>query len=241
MKMSDIAGFLSLQNSRLLTIKTPLAGRSELVLSEFQCSEGLSVLFDMRLGLVSRDPTIELKQMIGQAVTISLQPSGAIVGGSPRHFHGYVTQFSHTGADGGLATYSATVQPWLWMLSRRVDSRIFQDKSARDILDAVFSQYSALASYEFRAGRTLKPYSYCTQYRETDLNFVLRLMELEGLFSISSIRRTDTSWSSTTIRPVQNPSTGRRRCDMRAARFSRTKRWSRNGRRSGNSCPARSA
>ncbi|WP_038764934.1 type VI secretion system tip protein VgrG [Burkholderia pseudomallei] len=182
MKMSDIAGFMSLQNSRLLTIKTPLAGRSELVLSEFQCSEGLSVLFDMRLGLVSRDPTIELKQMIGQAVTISLQPSGAIVGGSPRHFHGYVTQFSHTGADGGLATYSATVQPWLWMLSRRVDSRIFQDKSARDILDAVFSQYSALASYEFRAGRTLKPYSYCTQYRETDLNFVLRLMELEGLF-----------------------------------------------------------
>jgi type VI secretion system secreted protein VgrG len=182
MQMSDIAGFLNLQNSRLLTIKTPLSGTAELVLGDFQCSEGLSVLFDMRLGLASRDSTIELKQMIGQPVTVSLQLANALGGGSARYFHGYVTQFAHTGTDGGLATYSATVQPWLWMLSRRFDSRIFQDKSARDILDEVFAQYAKLAAYEFRLSRTLKPYSYCTQYRETDLNFVLRLMELEGLF-----------------------------------------------------------
>lgn len=182
MQLSDIAGFLNLQNSRLLSIRTPLSGQSELVISDFQCSEGLSVLFDMRLGLASRDPTIELKQMIGQPVTVSLQLSAALSGNSVRHFHGYVTQFSHTGTDGGLATYAATVQPWMWMLSRRVDSRIFQDKSVRDILDSVFSQYAKLASHEFRLSRTLKPYSYCTQYRESDLNFALRLMEREGLF-----------------------------------------------------------
>ncbi|AOJ68293.1 MULTISPECIES: type VI secretion system Vgr family protein [Burkholderia] len=182
MQLSDLAGFLNLQNSRLLSIRTPLSGQSALVVSDFQCSEGLSVLFDMRIGLASRDPTIELKQMIGQPVTVSLKLATPSSGGSERHFHGYVTQFSHTGADGGLATYAATVRPWLWMLSRRVDSRIFQDKSVRDILDGVFSQYAKLASYAFRLSRALKPYSYCTQYRETDLNFVLRLIEQEGLF-----------------------------------------------------------
>jgi type VI secretion system secreted protein VgrG len=182
MQLSDIAGFMNLQNSRLLTVKTPLSGTSELVLGDFQCSEGLSMLFDMQLGLAARNPNIELKQMIGQPVTVSLQLSSAFSSSEVRYFHGYVTQFAHIGTDGGLASYTAAVRPWLWMLSRRVDSRIFQEQNVQDILTKVFSQYAKLASYEFRISRTIKPYSYCTQYRESDLNFALRLMEQEGLF-----------------------------------------------------------
>ncbi|KVD75235.1 type IV secretion protein Rhs [Burkholderia ubonensis] len=182
MQLSDIAGFLNLQNSRLLTVKTPLSGTSELVLSDFQCSESLSMLFDMQLGLASRNQNIELKQMIGQPVTVSLQLTNALGSSEVRYFHGYVTHFAHVGTDGGLASYTASVRPWLWMLSRRVDSRIFQEQNVQDILGKVFSQYGKLASYEFRVSRTVKPYSYCTQYRETDLNFALRLMEQEGLF-----------------------------------------------------------
>ncbi|PCE33256.1 type VI secretion system Vgr family protein [Burkholderia ubonensis] len=182
MQLSDVAGFMNLQNSRLLTVKTPLSGTSELVLSDFQCSEGLSMLFDMQLGLASRNPNIELKQMIGQPVTASLQLTNALGSSEVRYFHGYVTHFAHVGTDGGLASYTASVRPWLWMLSRRVDSRIFQEQNVQDILGKVFSQYAKLASYEFRVSRAIKPYSYCTQYRETDLNFVLRLMEQEGLY-----------------------------------------------------------
>jgi type VI secretion system secreted protein VgrG len=181
MQLSDIAGFMNLQNSRLLTVKTPLSGTSELVLGDFQCSEGLSTLFDMQLGLASRNSNIELKQMIGQPVTVSLQLTNALSSSEARYFHGYVTHFAHVGTDGGLASYTASVRPWLWMLSRRVDSRIFQDQNVQDILGKVFSQYAKLASYEFRVSRAIKPYSYCTQYRETDLNFVLRLMDQEGL------------------------------------------------------------
>ena len=182
MQLSDIAGFMNLQNSRLLTVKTPLSGTSELVLGDFQCSEGLSTLFDMQIGLASRNANIELKQMIGQAVTVSLQLTNAMGSSEVRYFHGYVTHFAHVGTDGGLASYTASVRPWLWMLSRRVDSRIFQDQNVQDILGKVFSQYAKLASYEFRVSRAVKPYSYCTQYRETDLNFVLRLMDQEGLY-----------------------------------------------------------
>ncbi|WGS51139.1 type VI secretion system tip protein TssI/VgrG [Paraburkholderia sp. D15] len=182
MQLSDIAGFMNLQNSRLLTVKTPLAGTSELVLGDFQCSEGLSTLFDIQLGLASRNANIELKQMIGQPVTVSLQLTNALSSSEARYFHGYVTHFAHVGTDGGLASYTASVRPWLWMLSRRVDSRIFQDQNVQDILGKVFFQYAKLASYEFRVSRAIKPYSYCTQYRETDLNFVLRLMDQEGLY-----------------------------------------------------------
>ncbi len=72
--------------------------------------------------------------------------------------------------------------PWLWILSRRHDSRIFQDQTTEQIVGEVFAHYSSLANYEFRLSKPLKPISYCTQYQETDLNFVLRLLESEGLF-----------------------------------------------------------
>jgi type VI secretion system secreted protein VgrG len=178
MQLSDIAGVLNLQNSRLFSITTPLSGQSQLLVGDFHCSEGLSQLFQISVGLVSQDATIELKQLIGQPVTIELE----LTSGDPRYFNGYVTQFSHADTDGGLAIYRASVQPWIWMLSRRYDSRIFQDETAEDIISKVFSQYSKLASYEFRLQKSLKPYSYCTQYRESDLNFVLRILEQEGLF-----------------------------------------------------------
>lgn len=178
MPLSDAASFLGLQNSRLFSIDTPLSGRSQLLVSNLACSEALSELFNIEIGLVSQDATIELKQLIGQQITVEVQCTD----GSSRYFNGYVTRFIHLGSDGGLATYSATVRPWLWMLCRRYDTRIFQDKTAEDILVEVFNQYAKLASFEFRLRKDLKPYSYCTQYRESDLNFVLRLLEQEGLF-----------------------------------------------------------
>ena len=55
-------------------------------------------------------------------------------GGAPRHFHGHVTTFRHTGTDGGQARYQASLGPWTRFLGQRRDSRLFQHKSVPDIL-----------------------------------------------------------------------------------------------------------
>ncbi|MGN6234181.1 MAG: type VI secretion system Vgr family protein [Trinickia sp.] len=182
MQMSDIPSLAQFQNNRLFRLMASPEGLSELVLVDFQGTEGLSQLFEFHLRLASKDPNIELKQMIGQPVTISLQLTTAFASSEQRYFHGYVTNFSHLDTDGGLATYSATVRPWLWMLSRQQDIRIFQEQTAQSIISDVFHDYGSLAAYEFRLSKTTANRSYCTQYRETDLNFVLRLMQEEGLF-----------------------------------------------------------
>ena len=182
MQMPGLPSFFQLQNRRLLSAKTVMEGRSELVLVDFHCVEGLSKIFEINARFASQDPRIELKQMIGQPVTISVQLNNALASSDRRFFHGYVTHFSHTGTDGGLAMYAATIQPWLWMLSRRQDIRIFQEMSAQAVIAEVFREYSGLASYEFRLSKPTPNRSYCTQYRETDLNFVLRLLQEEGLF-----------------------------------------------------------
>ncbi|WP_322049764.1 type VI secretion system Vgr family protein [Paraburkholderia bannensis] len=182
MQMSDLSSFVQLQNNRLFTIDTSLEGLSELALVDFQGTEGISQLFDIHLHLASQDANIELKKMIGQPVTVTLQLTSAVASSEERYFHGYVTSFSHLDTDGGLATYSATIRPWLWMLSRQQDIRIFQEQNVQTILSSVFQEYGALASFDFKLSKELPTRSYCTQYRETDLNFALRLMQEEGLF-----------------------------------------------------------
>ncbi|AOJ10567.1 type VI secretion system Vgr family protein [Burkholderia mayonis] len=182
MQMSDIASFLGLQTNRLFTIETPMKGRSDLVLVDFQCAEGLSQNFEIHVRLASQDPNIELKKLIGQSVSITLQLTDALASSEERYFHGYVANFAHLDNDGGFAVYSATIVPWLWMLSRRRDIRIFQEENTEAILSKVFREYGKIASFEFRLSKGTKNRSYCTQYRETDLEFVERLMQEDGLF-----------------------------------------------------------
>ncbi|WDD93606.1 type VI secretion system tip protein VgrG [Burkholderia sp. FERM BP-3421] len=182
MQMSEIASFFQLQSNRLFTIQTPLKGRSDLVLVDFHCTEGLSRNFEIHVRLASQDQKIELKKLIGQPVSIALQLTDAPISSDARYFHGYVAGFSHLDTDGGFAIYSATILPWFWMLSRRQDIRIFQEENTEAIISSVFREYGKLASFEFQLSKGTKNRSYCTQYKETDLAFVERLMREDGLF-----------------------------------------------------------
>ena len=77
--------------------------------------------------------------------------------------------------------YRAEVVPWLWFLTRTSDCRIFQQKTAPEIIEQIFKD---LGFSDFKAQLSGKhpKREYCVQYRETDFNFVSRLMEEEGIF-----------------------------------------------------------
>ena len=59
--------------------------------------------------------------------------------GAPRCFNGYVTRFSAGAYNGRFYTYQAVLRPWPWILTRKTDCRIFQEKSVLDIIKAVFA------------------------------------------------------------------------------------------------------
>jgi type VI secretion system secreted protein VgrG len=177
MIMDAVKSMLS-QNKRLFTFDSPLPPEQELQLLSFSGREAISELFSFQVHLISQDARIELKKLIGKKVTLGI----ALANGSTRYISAHVSDFVHTGADAGIANYTAELVPWIWILSRRRDSRIFQDKTTEQIVKEVFEYYLTLAEHEFRLSKPLKPISYCTQYQESDLNFVLRLLEQEGLF-----------------------------------------------------------
>ena len=172
------------QENRMLSIATPL-GADTLLLTGFTGSEGLSMPFSFELNLMSEDTNINPRDIIGQGVTITL----SLANDEQRHIHGIVCRFSQDrlgdGADAeqylSTATYSATVVPWFWLLTRTVNSRIFQAKTVQQIVEQIFADRS-FSDYEFRLSGNYEPKEYCVQYHESDFNFISRLLEQEGIF-----------------------------------------------------------
>jgi type VI secretion system secreted protein VgrG len=138
--------------------------------------EEVSRLFEYQISAVSEDGTIKADDLLGKPVAISLD----LGGGKTRWFHGIVASFGIDGGEGRNFSYRITARPWMWLLTRSADVRIFQDKSVPDIIREVFAEYQGSVVLKLKGSQ--KPRSYCVQYRETDFNFVCRLMEEEGIF-----------------------------------------------------------
>lgn len=165
------------QTNNLIRLDTPTS--YNLLLRQFTGEEGISRLFAYELGLQSPDAEIKFEDMIGKNVTVRLH----VDANEERFFNGYISSFRLEGQDPGLPKYHATMVPWLWFLSRTSDCRIFQNLSIPDVIQKVFVD---LGFHDFKINpknrETYEKKEYCVQYGETDLNFVCRLMEQEGLF-----------------------------------------------------------
>jgi len=160
---------------RVMEIVTPL-GDDVLLFHQMSAREEMSRLFEYRLQLLSPKPDVNLDELLGKNVTIKLGLSDD----ETRYYNGYVTRFSAGGQYGRYYRYVGTVRPWLWFLTRTSDCRIFQEMTVPDILKSVFADHPA-AEFKFELTASYRKRTYCVQYRETDFNFVSRLMESEGI------------------------------------------------------------
>jgi len=162
--------------ANVMEIVTPL-GDGVLVLQRMTAREELSRLGVFEIDLLSEKGDIDANKILGQKVTVKLPLSD----GSLRYFNGFVTRFQQSGTNGKRHTYHASVRPWLWFLTRTADCRIFQDKTVPDIIQQVFADHK-VADVKVALTGSYRQHSYCVQYRETDFNFVSRLMEQEGIY-----------------------------------------------------------
>ena len=166
------------QDTRLCRIGSSPLPENDLLVGRLSAVEAISRLFQIELDLLSPRPNIRPAELLGQPLQITIQ----LDNGKARFFHGFVSRFAQGGPEGRLFSYRTEVVPWMWFLSRNVDTRIFQDQSVPQILETIFKDHGFDGLFEITAPGASKPREYCVQYRESDLNFVSRLMEEEGLF-----------------------------------------------------------
>jgi type VI secretion system secreted protein VgrG len=162
--------------TRVMDITTPL-GEGVLLFHGMRGREELGRLSEYHLDLLSADGEIDVDAILGKNVTIKL----ALPDDSTRYFNGFVTRFSQGEVHGRYNHYSATVHPWLWFLTRTSDCRIFQEMTVPDIIKKVFADHP-IADFKLELTSSYRKWTYCVQYRETDFNFVSRLMEQEGIY-----------------------------------------------------------
>jgi type VI secretion system secreted protein VgrG len=175
--MEKFARMRMKQAARLLNLKTPL-GDDELVLTSFAGEEGVSQLFRFELSMLSDNPGIAAKDIVGKNVTFSIR----LADDSLRPFNGFVRRFFAGDEDeDGRRAYRAEVVPWLWFLTQNSDCRIFQKKTVPAILQQVFKD-RGFSDFQLKLSGHHPKREYCVQHQETDFNFVSRLMEEEGIF-----------------------------------------------------------
>jgi len=164
------------QAKRSATLTTPL-GATVLVLARMTAIEGLSELFETRVEAISTTANLDFNSTLGLGAAVTLNSPD----GSKRYFNGLMTEAYWRGVEHKLYRYELVLRPWLWFLTRTSDCRIFANKNALDIVKEVFSKRGFT---DFRDATTEAPpkMEYCVQYRETDFNFVCRLMEEYGIY-----------------------------------------------------------
>jgi type VI secretion system secreted protein VgrG len=182
--MADPHSFLRLNQSllgqqhRLLKLSTPL-GQDILLPQRVIANERLGRSYEYTVDCLSVRDGIELKALIAQPVTLWILQADR----SYLPVHGYVHRMQRLGSDGQLTFCQMSFRPWLYFLKFRKDARIWQEKTADDILVDVFNEHrQAQGNFRFELAERAAQRSYCTQY-ETDWHFVQRLMEEEGWYS----------------------------------------------------------
>ena len=168
---------------RVMEISTPL-GKDVLLFHGMHAREEMGRLGEYQLDLLSLKKDVNVDEILGKNVTVKI----ALPDDSTRYFNGYVTRFSQGGVYGRYQRYAAVVHPWLWFLTRTSDCRIFQDMTVPDIVKKVFADHPT-ADFKLELTGTFRKWTYCVQYRETDFNFISRLMEEEGIYYY--VRHTD--------------------------------------------------
>lgn len=157
-------------------LRTPLSP-ADLRFESMTHSAALNALEEMQLLAVSTRADIDTDKLLGELAEVEIN----LRDGKKRVISGYITRFGMGVHKGRYFGYQAVVRPWLWFLTRTSDCRIFQEQTVQEIVEAVFADHSAIAKYEFKLVRQYRKRTYCVQYRETDFNFVARLLEDEGI------------------------------------------------------------
>ncbi|WP_069472306.1 type VI secretion system Vgr family protein [Candidatus Marithrix sp. Canyon 246] len=152
----------------------------ELRVVSFGVTEGISQLFSIDLELVAENDELDFEAIVGQAGSLTLQQYEEE---EPRYFHGIISRFEQAISGLRFTTYNITLVPKIWYLMHRHNCRIFQKMSVRDIVQKILNELGVPGDeYRFVLKNEPPKREYCVQYRESEFDFISRLLEEEGIF-----------------------------------------------------------
>jgi len=181
--VTALAAFSSTSRLYALTVGHDADGDDQaLVVEAFVADEAIDAIGTRDVIVLSTSPHLDLDAWLGQPAALDV----SLANGAHTRFAGDISEAEMLGSDGSLTRYRIRIASWLWRLAHVRNSRVWQERSVVDIVDAVFEAYQPVARWRWSDDVAscmdgVPPRSYCCQYRESDLDFVRRLLAGEGL------------------------------------------------------------
>ncbi|MVA23710.1 type VI secretion system tip protein TssI/VgrG [Agrobacterium vitis] len=173
-----------IQASRVLKVSSPL-GEDQLLPERMKVDEGVNRLFEITLHVRAKREAVKPEELIGKLVDISLEIRQGELGedGLRRPFNGLVTDLEEgPPVTRGLRSYTLTIRPQMWLLSRRSDCRIWLDMTSIQVMETLFSEHG-LPQPDIGFLQNKPPaQGYSVQWQESDLDYLLRRLEEDGIF-----------------------------------------------------------
>ncbi|EIM18776.1 type VI secretion system tip protein VgrG [Pseudomonas chlororaphis] len=149
--------------------------QGDLQVLSFEGIEGISQPFRFDLELVSENPDLDLETLLHKQAFLAFDPQGSGI-------HGQIYRVAQGDAGKRLTRYKVSLVPQLAYLEHRTNQRIYQQLSAPKIIALILEEHGIQGNaYRFQLGTPCPDRDYCVQYDETDLHFIQRLCEEEGL------------------------------------------------------------
>ncbi|MBR9869467.1 MAG: type VI secretion system tip protein VgrG [Oceanospirillales bacterium] len=174
--------FLNASEERFFFQLQSVVDSEQFSLVRLNGAEEISALFEFAIEVVSDDGDIDFATLIGQPAFVTLLDQTDGSDELTRHIHGIVSEVTLGDQGVNQSSYHIRLVPKIWALQHRQNSRIFQFKSVQSIIQTILTD-AGLNTDEFRFDllKSYPDYDYCVQYRETELNFIQRLLAEEGI------------------------------------------------------------
>ncbi|MCA2127700.1 type VI secretion system tip protein VgrG [Enterobacter hormaechei] len=159
-----------------ITVQLPVEG---LLFWKLSGREAMSESYALTLTLLGTDARLDRSRLLGQPVTVTI-PTQSLL--TPRFINGKVTRVAVSAVEltgTRYAVYQLTVEPDLWPMKRDRNLRIFQGQTVPQIVKTLLGEHQV--NLEDKLTGSYRVWDYCVQYQESSLDFISRLMELEGI------------------------------------------------------------
>ena len=147
--------------------------------------EALSRASYYELTVLSRKSNLNATDILGRAFDVVIDFTDADDGEHERHCQGHAVRFARVNQRGRYFEYRITLRSWFWLLTKRRNSRIFQDKTVVEVMGAVFDDSPIQRFKKLNTDHVIgkhEPRRYCVQHQESDYQFLSRLLEEEGIY-----------------------------------------------------------
>ncbi|AMJ70385.1 type IV secretion protein Rhs [Enterobacter cloacae] len=159
-----------------ITVQLPVEG---LLFWKLTGREAMSESFALTLTVLGTDARIDRSRLLGQPVTVTIPTQNLL---TSRYINGKITRVAVSAVEltgTRYAVYQLTVEPDLWPMKRDRNLRIFQGQTVPQIVKTLLGEHQV--NVEDKLTGSYRVWDYCVQYQESSLDFISRLMELEGI------------------------------------------------------------